>query len=86
MFICFWEHFYNFLGPAELVDMFFVDTTPFVGSYFTDSEGHTYDWRGVKSRWTYIKSLLKVLSLSSYEKENEYEIYMISMDGANDLN
>lgn len=45
---------------AELAEIFFVDTTPFVNMYFTNTEDHTYDWRGVPSRKAYIQTLLKV--------------------------
>lgn len=45
---------------AELVDILFVDTTPFVNAYFTKTEGHTYDWRGIHPRKEYIANLLKV--------------------------
>lgn len=44
----------------ELAEILFVDTTPFVKAYFTDAEGHTYDWRGIKSPKAYISNLLKV--------------------------
>lgn len=54
-----WLCLRSFIVNAELVEIFFLDTTPFVKSYFTDSEGHTYDWRGIKSRKSYIANLLK---------------------------
>lgn len=62
--ICFF-----FIHP-ELVEIIFVDTTPFVKSYFTDSEGHTYDWRGIKSRKTYIANLLKVIDWSKLHQDH----------------
>lgn len=48
---------------AELAEILFVDTTPFVDMYFTSTEDHTYDWRGIPSRKAYIQTLLKVLHL-----------------------
>lgn len=45
---------------AELADILFVDTTPFVKAYFTKTAGHTYDWRGIHPRKEYIANLLKV--------------------------
>ncbi|KAK4750980.1 hypothetical protein SAY87_004462 [Trapa incisa] len=54
--------------------MFFVDTTPFVKSYFTDPEGQTYDWRGVKSRRVYINSLLKDVDLALRESTATWKI------------
>ncbi|RWW65222.1 hypothetical protein BHE74_00027485, partial [Ensete ventricosum] len=44
----------------EIVDFFFVDTTPFVESYWTNPENDHYDWRDVAPRETYISVLLKV--------------------------
>ncbi|KAE8691943.1 Purple acid phosphatase 17 [Hibiscus syriacus] len=45
----------------EIVDIFFVDTTPFVDKYFMEPEEHTYDWEGVEPRKTYLATLLKDL-------------------------
>lgn len=44
----------------EIVDFFFVDTTPLVESYWTNPEYHHYDWREVAPRENYIPNLLKV--------------------------
>jgi hypothetical protein len=51
------------LFSVELAEIFFVDTTPFVQSYFTDAEGHNYDWRGIGSPRAYIANLIKVFML-----------------------
>lgn len=51
---------FDSVGLPELTEIFFVDTTPFVRSYFTDSKGHNYDWRAVKSRKSYIRKVLEV--------------------------
>lgn len=56
-----WICLRSFLVNAEIVDLFFVDTTPFVKMYFADPEGHTYDWGGVGSSKTYTENLLKDL-------------------------
>ncbi|PKI53465.1 hypothetical protein CRG98_026155 [Punica granatum] len=69
-----WLCLRSFIVNSELVEMFFVDTTPFVRSYFTDSEGHTYDWRGVKSRKMYIKNLLGDLELALRESTATWKI------------
>ncbi|KAK9277276.1 hypothetical protein L1049_006816 [Liquidambar formosana] len=47
------------LNAGDIVEFFFVDTTPFVDKYFTDPEGHTYDWKGVSPREDYLSNLLK---------------------------
>ncbi|KAE8682999.1 Purple acid phosphatase 3 [Hibiscus syriacus] len=44
-------------GP-EMAEFFFVDTTPFVSNYFTDSEEHVYDWNGILPRKNYLNNLL----------------------------
>ncbi|KAK4778510.1 hypothetical protein SAY86_006038 [Trapa natans] len=69
-----WLCLRSFIVNSELVDMFFVDTTPFVRSYFTESEGHSYDWRGIKSRKTYITSLLKDVESALRESAATWKI------------
>ncbi|PON79273.1 Acid phosphatase, type [Parasponia andersonii] len=54
-----WLCLRSFVVNAELAEIFFVDTTPFVDMYFSDPEDHTYDWRGIGSRKAYISSLLE---------------------------
>uniref|UniRef100_A0A803P7T7 acid phosphatase n=1 Tax=Cannabis sativa TaxID=3483 RepID=A0A803P7T7_CANSA len=53
-----WICLRSFLVNAELADIIFLDTTPFVDMYFSNPEGHTYDWRAISSRKDYISSLL----------------------------
>ncbi|PKI71721.1 hypothetical protein CRG98_007854 [Punica granatum] len=55
-----WLCLRSFIVNAELAEIFFVDTTPFVRSYFTDSKGHTYDWRAIKSRKAYIREAIEL--------------------------
>jgi len=45
---------------TEIVEFFFVDTTPFVDEYFVDPKDHTYDWEGVLPRMSYLSQLLGV--------------------------
>ncbi|XP_062158518.1 purple acid phosphatase 17-like [Alnus glutinosa] len=54
-----WLCLRSFIVNSELAEILFVDTTPFVKAYFTDAEGHTYDWRGIHSRKAYTANLLK---------------------------
>ncbi|MED6109192.1 Purple acid phosphatase 17, variant 2 [Stylosanthes scabra] len=56
-----WLCLRSFIVHSELVELFFVDTTPFVQEYFTEPEGHTYDWRGINPPKSYISNLLKDL-------------------------
>jgi tartrate-resistant acid phosphatase type 5 len=51
----------SFIVNAEIVDFFFVDTTPFQKKYWTHPGKHHYDWRGVAPRGKYIANLLKDL-------------------------
>ncbi|KAL8161222.1 hypothetical protein V2J09_012711 [Rumex salicifolius] len=57
-----WFCLRSFILNAGNVDIFFVDTTPFVDEYFVDPGNHTYDWRGVLPRHNYLSTLLKDLS------------------------
>ncbi|KAI9074087.1 hypothetical protein K1719_043932 [Acacia pycnantha] len=54
-----WICMRSFILNAEIVDFFFVDTTPFHDDYFTDPGEHTYDWSGVLPRQAYLSNLLK---------------------------
>ncbi|MQM01673.1 hypothetical protein Taro_034435 [Colocasia esculenta] len=56
-----WICMRSFLLDAEVAQFFFVDTTPFVHSYWTNPEDHHYDWRGVAPRERYVSALLKEL-------------------------
>ncbi|KAJ0049693.1 hypothetical protein Pint_16874 [Pistacia integerrima] len=59
---------------TKLAEIFFIDTTPFVKMYFTNEEGHTYDWRGVKSRKPYTANLLKDLEVALRESSAKWKI------------
>ncbi|GAV59389.1 Metallophos domain-containing protein [Cephalotus follicularis] len=54
-----WLCLRSFILNAEIVEIFFVDTTPFVNEYFINPKDHTYDWRGVSPRDDYLANLLK---------------------------
>lgn len=47
---------------VEIVEFFFVDTTPFVDKYFNDPEDEIYDWKAILPRRNYLSNLLKVIS------------------------
>ncbi|XP_062216264.1 purple acid phosphatase 3-like isoform X2 [Phragmites australis] len=44
----------SFIVNAEIVDFFFIDTTPFQLKYWTHPKESHYDWRGVAPREKYI--------------------------------
>lgn len=63
-----WLCLRSFIVNTEIVELFFVDTTPFVEKYFTSPEDHIYDWRGVGSPKKYTSNLL--MELDSALKES----------------
>ncbi|KAK4743039.1 hypothetical protein SAY87_001040 [Trapa incisa] len=69
-----WLCLRSFVLNAEMVDFFFVDTTPFVDKYFTDPEDHAYDWRGVLPRKAYISNLLKDVDMALKESRAKWKI------------
>ncbi|XP_031281166.1 purple acid phosphatase 17-like [Pistacia vera] len=69
-----WLCLRSFIVNAELAEIFFIDTTPFVKMYFTNEEGHTYDWRGVKSRKPYTANLLKDLEVALRKSSAKWKI------------
>ncbi|KAK1588543.1 hypothetical protein Q3G72_024455 [Acer saccharum] len=56
-----WLCLRSFIVNTEIVELFFVDTTPFVDKYFLKPKKHHYDWRGVIPRNNYLTKLLKDL-------------------------
>ncbi|KAF8683480.1 hypothetical protein HU200_044387 [Digitaria exilis] len=59
---------------AEIVDFFFVDTTPFEKKYWTHPGKHHYDWRGVAPRGKYIANLLKDLDEAMKQSTARWKI------------
>ncbi|XP_069153028.1 purple acid phosphatase 8-like isoform X1 [Solanum lycopersicum] len=59
---------------AEIVDFFFIDTTPFVNDYFTNPKEHTYDWRGVLPKDKYLNDQLKDLDLALSKSTAKWKI------------
>ena len=52
--------FVNFLGDCNAnVDMFFIDTTPFVNEYW-ENNTQNFDWRGLAPRAEQLQSQLQV--------------------------
>ncbi|RDX60560.1 Purple acid phosphatase 8, partial [Mucuna pruriens] len=69
-----WLCLRSFIVNAEVVEFFFVDTTPFVEKYITDPGDHVYDWRGVWPRKQYISNLLKEVDLALQESNAKWKI------------
>ncbi|XP_074576769.1 purple acid phosphatase 17-like [Curcuma longa] len=69
-----WLCLRSFVINAEIVEFFFVDTTPFVEHYWSKPKGHHYDWRGVAPRETYISNLVKDLDLALKESTARWKV------------
>ncbi|PIN06243.1 Purple (tartrate-resistant) acid phosphatase [Handroanthus impetiginosus] len=69
-----WLCLRSFVVNAEIAELFFVDTTPFVEDYFTDPGDHTYDWRGVTPVKSYIANTLRDLELALKESTAKWKI------------
>ncbi|XP_019431672.1 PREDICTED: purple acid phosphatase 17-like [Lupinus angustifolius] len=68
-----WLCLRSFIVDSELVEIFFVDTTPFVGEYFTEKK-HKYDWQSIIPQKSYITNLLKDLELAIKESTAQWKI------------
>ncbi|KAL5760787.1 hypothetical protein ACOSQ2_019625 [Xanthoceras sorbifolium] len=69
-----WLCFRSFLLNAEIVEFFFVDTTPFVNKYFEEQGNNTYDWKGVSPRKEYLSNLLKDVNTALKESNAKWKI------------
>ncbi|KAM4119854.1 hypothetical protein ACJW30_03G091100 [Castanea mollissima] len=69
-----WLCLRSFIVDAEIVEFFFVDTTPFSDKYFTNPKDDVYDWRGVLPRDQYLSNLLKELDLALKESTAKWKI------------
>ncbi|KAJ7942790.1 Purple acid phosphatase [Quillaja saponaria] len=69
-----WICLRSYIVNAEIVEFFFIDTTPFVKKYVTDPEDHVYDWSGVLPRKQYISNLLKDLDLALKQSSAKWKI------------
>ncbi|PSR84671.1 Purple acid phosphatase [Actinidia chinensis var. chinensis] len=69
-----WLCLRSFIVNAEIVELFFVDTTPFVDMYFINTENHTYDWRVVTPRKVYTENLLKDIETAVKESTAIWKI------------
>ncbi|KFK44538.1 hypothetical protein AALP_AA1G269800 [Arabis alpina] len=69
-----WICMRSFIVDAEVAELFFVDTTPFVDAYFIHPEDQTYDWRGVSPRESYLQTILTELEMSLRESRANWKI------------
>ncbi|KAL7114435.1 hypothetical protein ACP275_04G121200 [Erythranthe tilingii] len=68
-----WLCLRSFVVNAEIAELFFLDTTPFVDDYFTNPE-HTYDWRHVTPTNTYTTNALADLESALKESRAKWKI------------
>ncbi|CAA0353960.1 unnamed protein product [Arabidopsis thaliana] len=71
---CRWICLRSYVVNAEIVDIFFVDTTPFVDRYFDEPKDHVYDWRGVLPRNRYLNNLLTDVDVALQESMAKWKI------------
>ncbi|KAI3463559.1 hypothetical protein Pfo_020222 [Paulownia fortunei] len=69
-----WLCLRSFVVNAEIAELFFVDTTPFVNDYFTNPEDHIYDWRGVTPTKSYNAKALMNLESALKESRAKWRI------------
>lgn len=69
-----WLCLRSFIVNAEIVELFFVDTTPFVDKYFTKPKEDVYDWSGVLPRKRYLSNLLWDVNLALRESRAKWKI------------
>ncbi|KAL3818509.1 hypothetical protein ACJIZ3_004414 [Penstemon smallii] len=69
-----WLCLRSFVVNAEIAELFFVDTTPFVNYYFTNPEDHKYDWRGVTPVKSYTASILRDVELALKKSRAKWKI------------
>ncbi|XP_042063223.1 purple acid phosphatase 17-like [Salvia splendens] len=68
-----WLCLRSFVVNAEIVELFMLDTTPFVNDYFINPE-HIYDWRGVIPTKGYTTYALKDLERALKESRAKWKI------------
>ncbi|KAI3961198.1 hypothetical protein MKX01_035784 [Papaver californicum] len=49
-----WLCLESYIVDVEIMDLFLIDTTPFVENYLTEPGAHTYNWRGENNADVYI--------------------------------
>ncbi|KAH7656594.1 Acid phosphatase protein [Dioscorea alata] len=69
-----WLCMRSFIVDTQIVEFFFVDTTPLVLKYWVQPEDHHYDWRDVAPRPQYVANLLKDLDAALKESTAEWKV------------
>ncbi|KAL2234489.1 purple acid phosphatase 17 [Sesamum indicum] len=69
-----WLCLRSFVVNAEIAELFFVDTTPFVNYYYANPENHVYDWRDVNPSKIYTAIVLRDLESALKESRAKWKI------------
>ncbi|KAI3455116.1 hypothetical protein Pfo_011779 [Paulownia fortunei] len=69
-----WHCKRNFIVGAGIVDIVFIDTTPFVNQYFDNPKKQKFDWKNVLPRDKYLSALLKNLDLALEQSRAPWKI------------
>ncbi|XP_042046765.1 purple acid phosphatase 4-like [Salvia splendens] len=69
-----WFCMKSFILDADIVEFFFIDTTPFQDKYFTKPKDHVYDWRGVLPREKYLSTLMQDLESALIQSKAKWKI------------
>ncbi|KAL7145304.1 hypothetical protein ABFS83_07G072400 [Erythranthe nasuta] len=69
-----WHCMRNFIVETGILDIVFIDTTPFVDMYFENPKNQRFDWKDVLPRGKYMSYLSKNLDLALKKSEAPWKI------------
>ncbi|XP_062113235.1 purple acid phosphatase 4-like [Humulus lupulus] len=69
-----WLCLRSFIVDTEIAEFFFVDTTPFVDTYYLRPKESVYDWNGILPRKDYLSNLLKEVDSALKESTAKWKI------------
>ncbi|XP_073126724.1 purple acid phosphatase 3-like [Henckelia pumila] len=69
-----WNCKRNFVVETGMVDMFFIDTTPFVDAYFENPKKKNFDWKDILPRERYLSTVEQHLDLGLSKSRAPWKI------------
>ncbi|KAL7105908.1 hypothetical protein ACP275_07G076200 [Erythranthe tilingii] len=69
-----WHCMRNFIVETGILDIVFIDTTPFVDKYFENPKKQRFDWKDVLPRGKYMSYISKNLDLALKKSEARWKI------------
>ncbi|KAL8042730.1 hypothetical protein ABFS82_09G074000 [Erythranthe guttata] len=69
-----WHCMRNFIVETGILDIVFIDTTPFVDKYFENPKKQRFDWKDVLPRGKYMSYLSRNLDLALKKSEAPWKI------------